>query len=182
MKDWNLTVSEEAWGLSAFAKLLKRDKSKDKDRALKEMLFIWYYCDIKSIYQHISNDAEKIAEIKHDIGLPEKWEIDDAVKEAIELYRRHSQTVIEKLYLQSLKAAQDVGNYLENTDALLAERDANDKVVTDIAKITQSLERVPKIMGMLKAAYKEVIQEQKDNEGKKKGSKDFNMFEDGFGE
>ena len=35
-------------------------------------------------------------------------------------------------------------------------------------------------MADLKAAYKEVVKEQEDNENKKKGSKSFNTFEDGF--
>ena len=180
MKDWNLHVDEYAWGISAFKKLLDRDKSKNKETAIKELTFVYFFCDIKSNYQYITNEDERIEEIRKDIGLPKSWKYDAAVKEAVRVYLERSQTVIEKLYMQSLKAAQDVGNYLEHTEELLAERDGNGKVVTDIAKITGSLEKVPKIMAMLKAAYKEVVQEQKDNQGKQKGSKEFNTFEDGF--
>lgn len=179
LKNWVLHVREEAWGISAFKALLDRDKTKEKEIANKEMLFIYFFCDIKSDYQYLTNEEEREEQIRTDIGLPKNWKVDKTMREAMKVYQ-NTRTVIETLYMQSLKSAQDVGNYLANTDALLKERDMNGKVVTDIAKITGSLEKVPKIMTMLKAAYKEVLQEQKDNEGKQKGSKQFNTFEDGF--
>ena len=50
LKDGVLTVEDQIWGLEPFKKILKRDKSRNKDLALKEMLFIYYYTDIKSDY------------------------------------------------------------------------------------------------------------------------------------
>jgi len=180
IENWQLTLEEEVWGLSAFKKLLERDKSKNKERANAEMLFIFYFCDIKSDYLTMKEDL-RIQELKKDIpGLGDKWEVDNLIRDAIDLYRKLSQTVIEKLYLQSLKSASDIGDYLENTAVLLAERDKYDKPVTDISKITMAVQKVPKLMADLKAAYKEVIKEQQDNENKKKGSKNFNTFENGF--
>lgn len=180
MKNWNLTVLEEAWGVSAFNAILKRDKSKTKEMANKEMLFVWFFADIKSDYNYITDVKTKVEEIKKDISLPDDWEYDDVMKKAVEVYIKNSQTIIERLYMQSLKAAQDVGNYLEDTSTLLLERDDRGKVVTDIAKITGSLEKVPKIMSMLKAAYKEVVKEQMEMEGKQKGSRTYNTFEEGL--
>jgi hypothetical protein len=180
MEKWQLTVSEEVWGLSAFNKLLQRDKSKTKERANAEMLFIFYFCDIKSDYLTMKEEL-RIEELKKDIpGLGEKWVVDGLIEEAIALYRKLSQTVIEKLYLQSLQSASDIGDYLEHTAALLAERDNYGKPIIDISKITMAVQKVPKLMADLKSAYKEVIKEQEDNENKKKGSKKFNTFEDGF--
>ena len=59
LRDYVLTVEDNMWGLIPFKKILKRDKSRDKDRALKEMLFIYYYSDIKSDYLIITNDKIK---------------------------------------------------------------------------------------------------------------------------
>ena len=50
LKEGVLTVEDQIWGLEPFKKILKRDKSRNKDLALKEMLFIYYYTDIKSDY------------------------------------------------------------------------------------------------------------------------------------
>ena len=180
LKNWQLIVSEEAWGLSAFKAILDRDKTVGKTVAHAEMLFIYYFCDIKSDYTAMP-EAERIIELKKDIdGLPDDWEYDDIIKAGVEVYSKF-ETLIERLYRQSYKSATDIGDYLENTKALLEERDANGKPVTDIAKITTANGRMPKLMADLKAAYKEVIKEQEDNENKKKGSQSFNTFENGFG-
>lgn len=177
MKNWDLHVQEEAWGLSSFKKLLDRDKTKDKTVCMKEMMFIYFFCDIKSDFL-ILPETERIVALKSEINLPDKWVIDAAVQEAIDLYKKYSQTTIQRLYQQALKSAQDVGNYLENTDVLLAERNERGQPVTDIAKVTTSLQRIPKLMSDLKASYKEVVKEQEDMEGKKKGSRTMGMFED----
>lgn len=179
LKNWQLTVSEEAWGLSAFKKLLDRDKTKGKQIAHAEMLFIYYWCDIKSDYTAMS-EPDRLIELKKDIdGLSDDWEIDEDMKAAIALYSKF-ETIIERLYRQAYQSASDIGDYLENTKALLDERDKYGKPVIDIAKISAANSRMPKLMADLKAAYKEVIKEQEDNENKKKGSKSFNTFENGF--
>lgn len=180
MKNWELTVREEAWGLAPFAKILKRDRTKDKSKAMKDMLFIWLFCDIKSDFQYLTDENERAEVIKKEINLPSSWTVDAAIKTGIDCYRKHSTTVIQKLYMNSLVSAQAIGNYLSNTEALLAERDSYGKPIYDIAKITASVQKVPKLMSDLKAAYKEVVKEQEDMDNRNKGSRKMNMFEDGL--
>jgi hypothetical protein len=179
-KDWNLRVQDAAWGLLPFKKTLKRDKSRTKERALKEMLFIYYYSDIKSDYLTISDPLEREHEIIKDIKLPDDWKIDNVMKEAIEFYEERSLTVIGKLYKNTLKAVDDISEYLTMTDTLLRERDKNDKPVTDISKITSAVKHVKSLMQDLKAAEKEVIKEQQELEGRKKGSRELSIFEEGL--
>lgn len=180
MKDFNLHVTEEAWGLLPFKTILKRDKNRTKETAFKEMLFIYYYVDIRSDYVYIINDKERCNEIIKDIGLPSDWKIDSVIQNAIDYYNSMSLSPIAKLYKSSLKAADDISKYLESTDELLKERTVNGSVVNTLATITASLKSVPIIMKDLKAAYKEVLIEQKDMEGKTKGSRSYGLFEDGI--
>ncbi len=180
MKDWNLSVTEVAWGILPFKKLLTRDKTKDKTRSHLEMQFIWHYTDVKSTYQYITDLKVRTEEIKKDIGLPKTWKIDKDIQAAIDLYEERSSTIIETLYKQTLKSASAIGEYLGNTKDLLAERDNQGKLITDISKITGAVSRMPKLMYDLKAAYKEVVKEQEDNDNKKKGTKVFNTYEDGL--
>jgi len=180
MTNWDLQVSEEVWGLQPFSKILKRDKSKGKEKANKEVLFVYYFCDVKSPYVIITDIEKRTENIKNDVGLPAKWKMDKVIEEAIELYERSSESVIQKLYKQSLQAASDVGDYLANSKEILAERDDRGKPVVDISKITTALGKVPKLMEDLSKAYKQVIKEQEDLEGKKKGSRSFNTFEQGL--
>lgn len=180
MKDWVLTVDEEVWGLRPFKKILERDKSKEKELANAEVLFIWYWCDVKSDYL-LMKESDRLKELIKDIpALPKNWKKDKVIDEAIELYKKLSRTILQDLYIKALKSAQDVGDYLQNTKALLYERDKADRPVTKIADITRGLKDVKIIMKDLKLAEKEVIKEIEDNEGRQKGSKSFATFEDGL--
>lgn len=180
MKEFTLSVTDEAWGITHFKTILKRDKNRTKETAFKEMLFIYHYTDVRSDYVYIINDKERCKEIVKDVGLPIDWKIDNIIQDAINYYNSMSLSPIAKLYKSSLKAADDISRYLESTDKLLKERTVNGGVVNTLATITGSLKSVPIIMKDLKAAYKEVLLEQKDMDGKTKGSRSFGLFEDGL--
>ncbi len=181
LRDGVLTVDDNLWGLEKFKKILKRDKSRDKDRALKEMLFIYYYSDIKSDYLIIDSKF-RIEEIKKDIGLPEDWKIDSVLQEAIDFYEERSLTVVGKLYKNALAAANDISEYLTKTKELLEERDERGKPVTTLTTIVGGISKIKTVMQDLKAAEKELIKERIETEGKMKGKQSMGMFELGLGE
>jgi len=176
-----ITYSPLLLTMKPFKKLIDRDKSKKKELATKELAFISFYADDRSIYMYIVDEGERMQELVKDLELPKGWKIDSDIKEGISLYIEISTTVYSSIYRSPCKAAIDIANYLQTADVLLAERDENGKVVTDIAKITNALEKVPKIMANLNIAHQELIKEQKITEGRTKGSREFNMFEDGLG-
>ena len=179
LRDYVLTVEDNMWGLIPFKKILKRDKSRDKDRALKEMLFIYYYSDIKSDYLIIDSKF-RIEEIKKDIGLPEDWRIDSVLQEAIDFYEERSLTVVGKLYKNALVAANDISDYLTKTKELLEERDDKGKPVTTLTTIVGGISKIKTVMQDLKAAEKELIKERIETEGKMKGQQAMGMFESGL--
>jgi len=178
--NWVLEVEEELWTIEVFNKILKRDKSKDKSIAMKEVAFIYHFCDVKSDYVAITNKEIRIKEVSKDVGLPDKWVYDSVIEEACNLYERRAVTVSEKLYKSSLKSADDVSDYLNNTKSLLDERDDKGKPVHTINSITAALKGIPDIMKNLKNSYKELIKEKEDLEDKSKGSRKFGMFENGL--
>lgn len=179
LKDHVLTVEDNVWGLLPFKKILKRDKSRDKDKALKEMLFIYYYCDIKSDYLIIDSKFRK-EEIIKDIGLPDDWKIDSTMQEAIDFYEERSLTVVGKLYKNALLAANDISEYLTKTKELLEERDDKGKPVTTLTTIVGGISKIKVVMQDLKAAEKELIKERIETEGKMKGQQQMGMFESGL--
>jgi len=180
LRDGILTVDDNLWGLEKFKKILKRDKSRNKDLALKEMLFVYYYTDIKSDYLIISDLKERCNELKHDIDLPENWKLDDVIQEAIDFYERKSLTVIGKLYKDALTSIHEMSEYLKGTGTLLRERSNNGGTVTTLPMITAAQEKLPKIMQNLKAAEKEVLKERVELEGKMKGKQAMGLFEEGL--
>ena len=179
LKEGVLTVEDQIWGLEPFRKILKRDKSRNKDLALKEMLFIYYYTDIKSDYLIIDIKL-RINEIIKDIQLPDNWKIDSIMQEAINFYEERSLTVIGKLYKDALTSIHEMSEYLKNTGTLLRERNKNDGVVTTLPMVISAQEKLPKIMQNLKAAEKEVLKERIELEGKMKGKQAMGLFESGL--
>ena len=176
-----LTVDDNLWGLEKFKKILKRDKSRNKDLALKEMLFIYYYTDIKSDYLIIDIKL-RTNEIIKDIQLPDNWKIDSIMEDAINFYEERSLTVIGKLYKNALLAANDISEYLTKTKELLEERDDRGKPVTTLTTIVGGISKIKVVMQDLKAAEKELIKEKVETEGCMKGQQQMGMFELGLGE
>ena len=179
LREGVLTVDDNLWGLEPFRKILKRDKSRNKDLALKEMLFIYYYTDIKSDYLIIDIKV-RTNEIIKDISLPDGWKIDSVIQEAINFYEERSLTVIGKLYKNALLAANDISEYLTKTKELLEERDDRNKPVTTLTTIVGGISKIKVVMQDLKAAEKELIKEKVETEGRMKGQQQMGMFESGL--
>jgi len=179
LKDGVLTIEDQIWGLEPFKKILKRDKSRNKDLALKEMLFIYYYTDIKSDYL-IIDIKFRTKEIINDLQLPDNWKIDSIMQDAINFYEERSLTVIGKLYKNALLAANDVSEYLTKTKQLLEERDDRNKPVTTLTTIVGGISKIKVVMQDLKAAEKELIKEKIETEGRMKGQQQMGMFESGL--
>lgn len=178
--DWELRIEEQVWGFLPFKALLKRDKTKQKEKAMAEMLFIYHFSDARSDYAIHENEEEKIAEIKKDIGLSEKWEPDALVKEATDFYIKRSATPITELYTASVEAVLAVKEYLKDTDKLLKERTDKGMPVTKVGDVTKALKDVKSIMQDLKAAEREMVKEIKTAEQRQKGARTFGLFEDGL--
>jgi len=175
---WEVEISSEVVLLEPFKKIIDRDKSKTKDTAKKELALIYHYGDLRSDYSGLS-ESIKLSRIVENLKFDKGYTPDKHVKEAMEYYMSFK-TPIERLYEGAVIAIDAVNEYLRTTKELLAERDENGKIVTDIAKITASIEKLPKLMTNLKIAEKELIKEKKETEGRMKGSREMNMFEDGI--
>lgn len=176
--EYRVVIAPEVLLLEPFSKIVKRNKN--KDFAQKELAFIYFYADYRSDYMYIVDEKERKEEIKKDLKLPEKWDIDKVLESAIIFYKERSKTINAVLYEDACKAAIDISSYLRKTNELLEERDESGKPIVDITKIVNALGKVPIIMKNLNIAHQELIKEQEITENRTKGSKQFNMFEDGL--
>jgi len=175
---YEVEVAPEALLLEPFKKLASRHKN--PQMAKKELAFVYFFADIRSDYMYIVDEEERANELRKDLGLPDTWVIDPVMQKAIDFYRERSTTINSMLYQGACKAASDINEYLKITDELLNERDHNGKPVIDIAKIVSALDKIPTIMENLNKAHQKLIAEQQIIEGRSKGSKQFNMYEDGL--
>lgn len=174
---YEVHITEEVLLLAPFKAVYTRDKSKDKELALKEFALIWFYSDITSPYQSILIDEDRLFEIKRDIELPEKWKIDKVIDEAIKFYISKSSTAVHNMYYATMAAAAAVNEVLRDTKSLI---DASDDRLAATQKVITALEKVPKVMASLREVEKELVRQIEDKEGKKIGSKTFSIYEEGL--
>lgn len=174
---YEVDFAEQTLMITVFKKIIDRDKTKDKQLALKELTFMWFYADITSPYTAIIDLEDRCTEIKRDIDLPKTWKIDKQLNDAIVFYKLRSKTVIHSLYDSAMIAASAVNDTFQNAKQLIDE--AKDKIEAT-EKVIRALGNVPKVMQNLKEAEKELLRQIEDNEGKKVGSKAKNIFEDGL--
>ena len=61
---YKLNISEEALLLKPFKEIWQRDKSKNKDKALQELGYIYFMSDPRSDYQYLVDEEERSKAIK----------------------------------------------------------------------------------------------------------------------
>ena len=171
--NYRVHPTPEAINLKVFGDIWKRDKSKDKSLALKELSFVWFYCDVKSHFL-IQPPEVRIPEIIKDVELPTDWKPDKIINNAIDYYEKN-RTPIEKMYKGALMAAQTITDVCEKSDTYVSS--STDKVGT-AQKLNGMLKDLPTSMAKLKEAEKQYLKESEEKAGNKKGSQTFNIFED----
>lgn len=157
--------------LEPFAKILKRDKTKGKIKANKELAFIYFYCDIKSDYAITTDPEAKMLAIREDLGLGEKWKLDDVMGVAIKFYRERSMSITAQILADSTYIANKVSSRMKEAV------DETDLDIGELEKLLNSLKKIPDVIKSLKAAEREVIKEIEEAQGSI-GSKEKSMFED----
>lgn len=173
--EYNLHISEEAYALAPFKKLLDNDKSKDKEIAMKELAFVWYVSDIKSDYNYILNPKDKQDEIIKDLNLPKGWKINKDVQTAIDFYKERSKTVSSVILENSLFIANTLSNKMKK----IVTDDGDALSIKDIESISKGLTQMPSIVTSLQKLEQTVIKEQSEKSSNV-GSQEKALFEDGL--
>lgn len=171
--DYNVVLSEEAYLLEPFKKIIQNDKSKDKTIAIKELGFVWFFTDIKSDYNYILSEKEKEAEIIKDLKLPKDWKKTKLVTDAIEFYKERSKTVSSSILANSLFIANTVSDKMKTLVS------ADGLTIKEIDQVASGLSKMPGIVKSLQQLEQTVLKEIAE-QSDKVGSQDKGLFEDGF--
>ena len=152
-ESYKVTISEEAIILKPFKVIWERDKTSTKNKALMELGFIYFMCDPRSDYQYIVDSKERIAAIKESEGLPDKWQPDKAVEEAMKFYETFKST--SALLLEDTRVAIDkVREFLKDVD--LKALDDKGKPLYTINSITSTIKMIPQLIKDLDDAEKAI--------------------------
>jgi hypothetical protein len=138
-----------------FKRLVTRDKDRFKKLAFKELAYVYLTIDYRSPFFNEKEDR-RIPLIKKELGLPDDWEPDEAVKEAIARYELLMETPIIRLLKKARLTIEKMEEYFDQVD--FTER--NDKtnalvftpkeVLNAIAEIGDAHQGLDKLEDMIK--------------------------------
>lgn len=171
---YKITISEEALLLRPFKAIWKRDKTQNKEKALMELGFIYFFCDIRSDYQYIVDEDARKESIKEGEGLPKNWEPDSVVIEAIEFYNTFKPT--SALLLEDTRFAVDkLRKLLREID--LNQTDDKGKPIYTLNTITATIKQVPSLVRDLDEAERSIAKEIAQSD-KARGAQTKSIYED----
>lgn len=171
---YEIKVDPEALLLKPFKKIWDRDRSKDKNRAMQELGFIYFVCDPRSDYQYLVDIETRMEAVKQGEGLPEKWAPDAVVQTAMEFYSSFKPS--SALLLEDTKFAIDkLREHIKNID--LDARDDKGKPIYTLNTITATIKQIPDLIKGLDEAEKAVNSDIKES-GKVRGGYEKTVLED----
>ena len=165
---YEVKVAPEALTLRPFKKIWDRDKSKNKETAMMELSFLYFFCDPRSDYQYITDDADRLEAVKEGIGLSEAWKPDTALNNAIVFYRTFDTSAA--ILLRT--AARGVDKIQKTIDEL------NPKDTKSLKEYLIVMKMIPEVAAMIKEAEKAINEEMQYNEAK--GAIPKTLFDDGL--
>ena len=171
---YKLHISEEAFVLKPFKEIWNRDKSKNKDKALQELGYIYFMCDPRSDYQYIVDEEDRAKAIKEGEGIDSKWKPDNKVIMAMEFYKTFKP--VSALLLEDTRVAVDkLRQLLRNID--LTEVDDKGKPIYTLNTVTATIKQIPSLVKDLDEAEKAIAKEIMESD-KVRGAQEKSMYED----
>jgi hypothetical protein len=174
--DYQVKVSEEALLVKPIRQLYNQDRTKNKEKFMQQMSYLYFMIDPRSTYGYITDEEERAKAIIEQEGLSEDFKPSSLLGEAMTAYKKHTVTMSAELLQSARKACNNVRAFLENID--LTDTDDKGKPKYQISAVTAALKNVTDLVPQLQELEKKVEQEVVE-QGRAKGASK-TMFEDGF--
>lgn len=176
--NYEVRPTEEALLVRPIRKIYNSDRTKGKEKFLQQMSYLFFMVDPRSTYAYIVDPEERKRQIVIQEGLPKDFTPSNDLKEAMEIYAKHTITSSTKL-LESTRVAVDaLSEELLTTQSKLQERTDKGAAVYKMNDIMASLERVLKLIPQLQDLERKVESEIRDNT-RARGTEN-SLFEDGL--
>lgn len=150
----NLSIQPEALLIKEFKTLWDRDKSKGKDKALKDLAYIYYSTDFQSIYRNYHPDTRD-SKIKLDIYNDREYSVDLAIVEAQNKYKELQTTLSMELLSDAEIGIDKLRIYFQNVDFAADEEGKAAKIF--IANVKQLGELVKGLKLLREEVEKELV-------------------------
>ncbi len=176
-KDYKLQISPEAYALKPFAKLVKRDRSKDYNQSNKELAYLYFMYDPRSDFSFEINEEDRKERVIASVGLSPTWEPDKVMLEAIELYKELTTTSASILLTNTRVLVNNISHTFSNLD--MSALDSDGRLLHNMGQIMTAVKQVPSVIKELAEAEKTVAKEI-EAAGKMRGDKQKSILEDGL--
>lgn len=171
---FKVVIEPEALTLKPFKEVVKDNK--DKDMAVNELAFIYFYSDSRSDYQYIKDKEARKEAIKDGLGLPNKWDISPTLQTAIDFY--------ESFKSESALLLEDMNMVIEKLRASL--KDIDFKLLDDkgrpiytLKDVTATLKQIPELVEELKK-IETVINSELASSTRMRGNQEKTILDDGI--
>lgn len=177
LKNYNLIIAPEALTIKPLGVLWKRDRTVNKDRALKELGYLYHMYNPASDYRlNNPDEEERKAEVIRDEGIPPLWLEDRDMKNAIEYYKNSPAVDTAELqvldtFLTVLKKASDFCMEFSFDD-----QEDPVRAMKDIASTTKI---IPDLMASIRES-KKILYNSIDSGARVRGGGAKSIGEDGF--
>ena len=174
--NYQIKVADEAFLVKPIRTLFNKDKSKTKDNFWSQMSYMYFLVDPRSSYMYIVDEEERAKEIIKQEGLPEDFTPSKELLEAMDIYKKTTQTSSSLLLEDTRLVIDKIRKFLKGVDLNKCE---NGKPVYQVNTITSTIKQIPELAKSLveaeKAVNKEIIEE-----GRARGGNNKTLFDDGI--
>jgi len=170
--NFELKVADEILLNKPFRKLWHQDRSDKKEKFYQQMAYVYHMIDPRSGYIYITDEELRKKAIIEQEGLQADFKPSDLLLEAMEIYKKQTTTMSQKLLRSSINGANKVSEFLDRVD-LYAEDDKG-RPKYQVSAITQALKNVEGIVTSLQNLQKKVDQELEDK-GKARGAQELTI-------
>lgn len=155
LENYELKVDDELLLYPAFKTLYKQDKTKGKSAFMSFLTILYFTYDIRSDYQYITNEKERLKEVCSSNGLAVP-KFSNLQKECIAIYQKSNNTTASLLLEDTKVTIDKIREVLKTTD--LSDLDEKDKV-NAIKTVASTVAMIPKLVKDLSEAEKAVTKE-----------------------
>lgn len=170
--DYQIKLADEALLIKPIRKLFNQDRSERKERFFQQMSYLYFMVDPRSTYSYLLDEDERRQAIIEQEGLDPNFQPSPLLKEAMEIYEKHTITPSQRLLESALISADKVSKFLRDVD--LYEEDDKGRPKYQVAQITTALKNVEGIVTSLQNLQRKVDQEVND-QGKARGSQELTV-------
>jgi hypothetical protein len=158
LKNSKVIIAPEALMIPEFKNLWEKDTSEDKEKALKDLSYIYFTCDYKSPYLTSMGKERVRLAVAKDFMKDSSYKPTVEIEDAMHKYKSLQFTPSMKLLEASIATIYNLTDYLENVD--LQERDKNGRPIYKPTDVTNSLKSIGGIVESLNKVREQVEREQ----------------------